>query len=101
MKQVMSLIGLSKRAGKLVPGEAQTLDAIRSKKAKLVFIANDAGVNTTKRINDKAKYYSVPIIDMYSKDELSIATGDCNRIVCAVTDLGFSKKMLELIEKGQ
>lgn len=101
MKQVMSLLGLSKRAGKLLLGEAQALEAIRNKKAHLVFVASDAGVNTSKRIHDKAKYYSVPLIDTLSKDELSIATGDCNRIVCAVADKGFSKKMLELIEKGQ
>ena len=101
MKQVMSLLGLCKRAGKLVPGEAQALEAVRKNKATLIFIANDAGVNTSKRMHDKASYYKVPIIDMFSKDELSIATGDCNRIVCAVADKGFSKSMLELIEKGQ
>lgn len=101
MKEVMSLLGLSKRAGKLVPGEAQVLEAVRNNKAKLIFVALDAGVNTSKRIHDKAKYYNVPLVDIFSKDELSIATGDCNRIVCAVIDKGFSKKMLELIEKGQ
>lgn len=101
MKDLLNLIGLATRAGKVTFGESPSLDAIKKNKAQLIFVADDAGTHTNKRIHDKAKYYGVPVINSFTKDELSIATGSCNRVVCAITDKGFSKKMLELSEKGK
>lgn len=98
---ILNLLGLITKAGKLVNGEERTLEAIRSNKAKVVFIAGDAGASTFKKVSDKAAYYEVYLIKKYNKRELSIATGSGNRVVLAVTDKGFADKCIDLFEKGK
>ncbi|EFN98636.1 ribosomal protein L7Ae/L30e/S12e/Gadd45 family protein [Streptococcus mitis SK564] len=71
--------------------------AIQDGKAKLVFLAHDAGPNLTKKIQDKGHYYQVEIVTVFSTLELSIAVGK-SRKVLAVTDAGFTKKMRSLME---
>ena len=92
-EQVLNLLGLCQRARKLVSGELFSLEKIKSKEAKLVFLASDAGVNTQKRVRDKASFYEIPIFDELSTDELSKAIGKSNRKVVAVIDKGFAEKM--------
>ena len=44
-----NLLGLAQRAGKLISGEELVIKVTRKKKAKLVFLANDAASNLTKK----------------------------------------------------
>lgn len=92
-EQVLNLIGLCQRARKLVSGEMFCLEKIKSKEAKLVFLASDAGVNTQKRVRDKSSFYEIPLIDDLSTDDLSKAIGKNNRKVIAIIDKGFAEKM--------
>ena len=39
--RILSLLGICKRAGKLITGADTTIDSIRKSKAKLVIFAND------------------------------------------------------------
>jgi len=96
--KVLSLLGLCQRANRLVSGEDMSLAVIKKKQAKLVFLANDAGVNTSKRIRDKSTSYDVHVIDLFSTDELSGAIGKSNRKVLVVKDQGFANKMIELLK---
>lgn len=98
---LLNLLGLIKRAGKMQNGEEKSLEAIKRNQVSVVFLANDAGMSTSKRIKDKSKFYKVQVIDKYTKEELSNATGSENRVVLAVIDKGFGKKCLELAEKGK
>ncbi|MFD2829733.1 L7Ae/L30e/S12e/Gadd45 family ribosomal protein [Corticicoccus populi] len=98
---LLNLLGLIKRAGKMQNGEEKTLDAIKRQQASVIFLASDAGTSTTKKIKDKSKFYKVQVIDQYTKEELSSATGAGNRVVLAVVDKGFGKKCLELAGKGK
>ena len=50
MDKTLQLLSLVRKANKLITGEEFVTDAIRNKKVFLVFLANDAGVNTTKKI---------------------------------------------------
>ena len=95
MDKTLQLLSLIKKANKLITGEEFVTDAIKSKKVFLVFLASDAGVNTTKKINDKTKYYNIPLIDSYTSLELSNAIGK-KRMVIGITDLGFATS----IKKG-
>ncbi|MFC3419685.1 L7Ae/L30e/S12e/Gadd45 family ribosomal protein [Salinicoccus hispanicus] len=101
MDKILNLLGLAKRAGMLTTGEDKTIEAIQHKRAKVVFIASDAGDSTAKKVRNKCNYYNVPLIDDYTNENLSIATGAPNRVVLSVTDTGFSRKMLQLKEKGK
>ncbi len=95
-EKVLNLLGLCQKAKLLVSGEMFTLEKIKSNRAKLVFLANDAGPNTTKRIRDKSEYYHVEIIDTFSSDELSQAIGKKNRMALAIIDIGFARKIKQL-----
>jgi len=96
---VLQGLGLCKRANKLVSGEELVLAKIKTKKASLVFLASDAGVNTTKRITDKSLFYGVLVINDFNTVELNTAIGTENRKVLAITNKSFSKMILEQLEK--
>ncbi len=85
------------RAGKLVTGEELVVKEIRSQKAALVLIASDAGKNTQKKVKDKSTYYKVPCFDELTSTEISHAIGK-PRMVIAVMDQGFGRKIKELIQ---
>lgn len=54
------------------------------------------GQSTHKKISDKCHSYGVALSSDFSQLELSIAIGQ-KRSLIAVTDLGFSKKMRQLL----
>jgi len=90
---ILQMLGLCQRARKLVSGETFVLEKIKTKQAKIVFLASDAGINTTKRTKDKCEFYQVELIDSFNTDELSKAIGKNNRKVIAIIDRGFAEKM--------
>ena len=65
-KKIFSLIGLATRARKTVSGEFATEKAVKSFKACLVIVAEDASDNTKKLFQDKCSFtrchamYAVP-----------------------------------------
>lgn len=96
MNKILNLLGLANRAGKIITGEDMALEAIRNKKAVFVFLAKDAGINTKKRIMDKATYYEIALETGFTSEELSKAIGKENRMVVCLTDSGFAKKIKEI-----
>lgn len=91
MNNKVNILGLCARARKIVTGEELVLAAIRSNKAKLVFIASDAGEVAKKNVKDKSAYYKVDVDDTLTTVELSQAIGMNNRKVVAILDEGFAK----------
>lgn len=95
--KILNYIGLATGAGKTVTGEEKTLEAIKTGKTKVVLLAANAGKSTRKRIEDKCATYDVTLIDKYTNEELSHATGTYNRVVMAISDKGFARKIKELL----
>lgn len=87
---------MAQRANKLISGEGFCVDAIRNHEAYVILLASDAGMNTTKKIIDKANFYQVKVINCFTSSELSKAIGKNNRMVIGVTDPGFAKKIKEI-----
>lgn len=98
MNSTLNTLGLCKRADKLITGEEFVLAKIKSKSALIVFLANDAGKNTTKRITDKTTYYKIRLVTSFSTEELNKAIGMQNRKVLAVTDRNFTKLLLTKLD---
>ena len=96
MQKVLQLLGLAFVAKKVISGEDFCVEGIRKGEIKYLFLASDAGVNTTKKITDKAKYYNVVLDNRFTSSELSSAIGKNNRMVIGVLDIGFAKKMKEI-----
>ena len=68
--KALSLIGLATKAGKTVSGEFSTEKEVKSKRAALVIVADDASDNTKKKFKNMCDYYHVPICFYKDKDTL-------------------------------
>ncbi|MEH7110928.1 YlxQ family RNA-binding protein [Neobacillus niacini] len=96
--QWMSILGLANRARKIISGEELSVKEIRNGKAKLVLLSADASANTTKKITDKCKSYEVPFKLVEDRHLLGHAIGKEARVVVAVLDDGFAKKLITLLD---
>ena len=91
--KIKSLLGLCKRAQKLVAGEFSCEKTLQARKAKLIIVATDASDNTKEKFTNKSKYYDVPILFFSTKEELGQALGAEIRANIVVTDDGFANRL--------
>jgi ribosomal protein L7Ae-like RNA K-turn-binding protein len=96
--QWMSFLGLANRAGRTISGEELTVKQIQKGNAKLVLLSADASQNTTKKITDKCNSYEVQIKIVENRYLLGQAIGKEARVVVAVLDDGFAKKLKQLLD---
>ncbi len=98
MKQdrILSLLGLATKAGSVVSGEFSTEKAVKSSKAFLVIVADDASDNTKKMFTNMCTYYNVPIYFYSDKEALGHAIGKEKRASLAITNEGFKKSLEKL-----
>lgn len=103
MNRIDSMLGLATKAGRMKTGTFLVEDAVRSGKARLVLIAEDAEKNTRKTLEDKCRTYHVPIRYYGSKEELGHSAGKEFRSCAAVLDTGFAESITRLIDgsRGQ
>lgn len=99
-EKTLNLLGLARRAGKLVTGEALTIAAIRKGKVKFVFLASDAGSAVTKKIHNQCAYYQAGLNDAFNRASLSGAIGQA-RTVIGITDAGFAQQFKKLNQSKQ
>lgn len=99
--KVLSMLGLSRRAGATVIGTDLVTKALPSGKVKLVMYACDASANTEKKITDKCKFYKVKCIKLsYGGDEVAHAIGKQSTVsVVGLSDENFSREIDLLISK--
>lgn len=91
MNKALQALGLSMRAGKCASGEDRVAEALRNGTAKLVLLAADASVLTAKKVKDKCKYYQVPVIQCFNREQLGSSLGKGERVSVVVTDDGFAR----------
>lgn len=96
MNKSLALLGLARKAGKLSLHEEANLAAIRTGRARLLILAEDAGISTAKKYLDKCNYYQVPVVRGVSRENLGAALGSSPRTAIAVLDEALAKKMTEL-----
>ncbi len=99
--RILSLLGLCRRAGKLVIGADPCIDSMTKGKAKLIIYANDFSQNSLKPVLIQAHKQGVSVLKLNrGKDELSFSVGKlCG--VLSVEDKGFADKLATLIEGEQ
>lgn len=95
--EILNLLGLARRAGRLELGEDMTAEAVGAHKARLIVLASDTGANTARKTRVMAGE-RVPVAVLKSnRAELGGALGRDTCAVCAVTDMGFTAKLAELL----
>ena len=98
--KVFSLLGLAARAGRIAAGGFSAEEAVKSRKARLVLIAEDTQSNTVKKFTDKCTFYKIPFRFYGSKEALGHAIGRESRACVAVTDRGFAESILKQLPEG-
>ena len=98
LSKELSLISLAMKAGKIASGEFCTEKEIKTGRANLVIVADDASDNTKKKFQNMCEFYEVPIYFYGDKDTLGHAMGKEFRASLAVTDPGFAKGIMRHLD---
>ena len=102
-KKFGSLLGIAKKAGKVISGTALVTDGIRSgspgKCPAAVFLSSDASDNTKKRIENCCTYYEIPLHHItLTCAELGAYIGKSGSISSVgITDRGLADALTNLI----
>lgn len=90
IEPLLGLIGLSRRAGKLAVGEALTAELVAAGRARAIFLAEDAGEATRRKVmrhDARVPVFRLPC----GKAELGRAIGFPECAVCAMEDIGMAQ----------
>ena len=110
-KNLLSLVGMCRKAGKTVIGTPMICERLREREAKrvkrtedtpdiLVIEASDTSDNTHKKISDKCIYYKVNHIRISSTCEiLGKAVGKSAVAAVAVADPSFCRAILDKLSE--
>lgn len=98
MTKILSLISLATKARKTASGEFSTEKEVKSGRAKLVIVADDASDNTKKKFKNMCDFYKVPIYFYKDKDTLGHAMGKEFRASLAILDEGFANGIRKHME---
>lgn len=98
--KVLSLLGLSQRAGAVGSGEFMTETSLKEGKSYLVIVANDSSDNTKKHFKDMCAYRSVPYREYADKESLGHAIGKEFRASLSVNNENLAKEILVKIDGG-
>jgi ribosomal protein L7Ae-like RNA K-turn-binding protein len=97
-RKILALLGFAQKAGKLVSGDDLVIAALVKNRAKTIFMAEDCGENTKKRLNDVLNRQNIPCYIWGKKALLGHAIGKSPRSAVAFTDEGFAKAVRKIIE---
>ena len=100
-QKVLSMLGLAARSRNVVSGGFATENAVKSGKAYLVIVSEDASDNTKKKFRNMCDYYHVPICFYKDKDTLGHAMGKEFRASLAILDEGFATECMKLFKKNE
>ncbi len=89
------MLGLCKKAGGLKSGAYSVEEIVKSKKAALAIVAVDASERTKKTHRDMCAYYHVPLWEYGTKESLSAAIGQENRVSVVITDKNFADELIK------
>ncbi|MBD3373814.1 hypothetical protein GF406_02165 [candidate division KSB1 bacterium] len=99
-KQLLGLLGLALRAGKLEIGRDAVERSVHAQTASLVLLAYDAK-NQSEKFAEKIKCASIPVRRCrISKTQLGSLFHKDHVAQIAVLDANFSRGMIDLIDRG-
>lgn len=95
-QKFLSLLGMCRRASKLASGHDSTIEAVRSRRAKLCLLSCDSSERLRKEINRECSFENrdIPVrLLPFTMMEIGSATA-LKSAVLSVNDEGFAKAML-------
>lgn len=99
-KKLGGMLGLARKAGKIIYGTDRITEYIRNKPVPIVLLASDISDNTRKRIENCCKYYKTQFSNLnMTMDTLAHFIGQKSVVsAVSVTDKGFAAAILEIID---
>ena len=92
MDNILHMVGLALKAGRLEIGEEPVGAACRARDCRLILVARDAADNSFRRVRHFADAgQCLWILVPYTKEELGEAVGRTACAMAAVTDIGFAE----------
>ncbi len=97
--KVVSLLGLARRARKVVSGAEAVESAMRRRRARLILTAIDASAGSVDKVRALARATGTACYRLLSKEELGAAVGGAPRSCVVVTDPHFSGALVSILAK--
>lgn len=95
-EHILSMLGLALKAGRVEVGEEPAGAAARAKKARVIFVAQDAAPSSVRRAQSFARTGSTLCVTLPAdKDALGRSLGRSSVAMCAVTDIGFAESLVK------
>lgn len=95
-EHILSMLGLALKAGRVEVGEEPAGAAARAKKARVIFVAQDAAPSSVRRAQSFARTGSTLCVTLPAgKDTLGSSLGRTSVAMCAVTDIGFAESLVK------
>ena len=98
-RMVASLLGLARRARKVVSGAEAVESAVKRHAARLVLTAADASASSVEKLRALAVEAGVACYSSFGKEELGAAVGGAHRAYVAVTDPRFAEALISVLTK--
>ena len=96
MEQILKLIGLAKKAGRMEIGEEPVGSAARAKHARVILLAEDAAASSVRRARSFANAGACLCLGIpATKEELGRAVGRTSCAMLAITDIGLAHAIVE------
>lgn len=97
--RALSMIGMCKKAGRLISGVPLVCDAVREGRAELTVYASGASENSVKRISDKCKSYEADIVAIdVTPEVLGKAVGKSSAVAAVgIADRGFAQAIIKIL----
>ena len=97
-KKVLSMLGLAARSRNVASGGFATENAVKSGKAYLVIVPEDASDNTKKKFRNMCEFYEVPFYQFGEMEMLGHSIGKQDRTSLAVLNEGFADSIQKHLE---
>jgi ribosomal protein L7Ae-like RNA K-turn-binding protein len=80
------MIGIAAKSGKVASGEFATEKAVKTGKAWMVIVSEEASDNTIKKFSNMTDFYDVPFVRFGTKEELGHCIGKEFRASIAICE---------------
>lgn len=95
--KIFNLLGIMKKANKLIYGLDDILKMIEKNKVKLILVGSTASFNTQKKLKKKIKNNDIDVyLVVEDKKAIAEALGMKNIKVIGITDDGFAKAIKKM-----
>ncbi len=98
--QLLGLIGLAMKAGKVCFGADSVEEEIKKGKVKLIIIATDASERTKNKFIQLGEKYKISVITYELIENLSKSIGKSNKAILGIKDINFVKSIKQKYDGG-